>query len=125
MNRDGFSMIEVIVGMMIFVVGVLALASSTGFVAMQIEAADLRSERNVAVQTVTERMRAGDFDAISTRPAGDAVSAAGYSVWWDVTELEWAHKEITLYVQGPGYQHGKMHRGVVDTTTVRLARPIP
>lgn len=125
MNRDGFSMIEVIVGMMIFVIGVLALASSTGFVAMQIEAADLRSERNAAVQTVTERMRAGDFDAITTRPAGDAIVAGSYAVWWDVTDLEWAHKEISLYMQGPGYRDGKVDRTIVDTTTVRLARPIP
>ncbi|NIP80991.1 MAG: prepilin-type N-terminal cleavage/methylation domain-containing protein, partial [Gemmatimonadetes bacterium] len=70
MNRDGFSLVEIIVGMLILVVGVLGLASSTGFVAMQIEAADLRTERTVAYQQVAERLRSADFDNVQSRAPG-------------------------------------------------------
>lgn len=121
-NREGFSLIEIIVGMMIFVVAVLALASSTGFVAMQIQAADLRTERSVAYQQATERLHATDFDAIVTKAQGDAVTVGDYTVWWDVSSMDWSLKQVDLYTQGPAFRGGQRLPAVVDTVTIRIAR---
>lgn len=124
MNRDGFTLIEVIVGMLIFVVGVMALASTTGFVSLQLQAADLRTERNVAYQQITERLHATPFDSVRTRTQANATTAGAYSMWWDVDSLRWALKQVHVYSQGPAFREGRRHESVVDTLTFRIARPV-
>lgn len=124
MNRDGFTLIEVIVALLIFAVAILALTSSTGFVGLQMQAADLRTERSVAQQQTLEEFRATDFDDILTVSKGSGNTLNGYQVWWDVRPLEWALKEIHVYTEGPGFRDGRRREGIQDTLVVRLARPV-
>lgn len=126
MNRDGFTLIEVIVGMLIFMVGVLALAASTGFVSTQLQAADLRTERSIAYQQAVERLHSLDYDTeLVTRAPGDAVTMGDYQIWWEVAPVGWGLKEIDVISEGPGYQNGRLVPTVLDELTIRIARPAP
>lgn len=124
MNRDGFTMIEIVVGMMILVVGVLAMASTTGFVSMQMQVAELRTDRSVVQQQTMERLRGVDFDNLATVAKADGITVGDYTVWWRVDSLRWALKEVSVYTEGPGFHGGARQDGVVDTLRVRLARPV-
>ena len=73
MNRDGVGLIEVIIGILILAVGILAMAASTTFVQVQLWSADMRTERSVARQQVLEELRAAPFDSVATRAEADAV----------------------------------------------------
>lgn len=124
MNRSGYSLIEVIVAMLILVVGILAMAGSTGYVGMQLQGADLRTERSVAQQQVAERLRNVEFDNLVTLASGSAITVGEYSAWWDVSSLAWALKEVDVYTRGPGLQGGHLNTSVVDTVTIRIARRV-
>ena len=122
MNRNGFSLIEIIVGMLIFAVGVLALSASTGYVSLQLQSADLRTERNAAYQQVAEQLHAMQFDNVVSQAPG--VDVGEYSVSWSVQSLSWALKEIELYNEGPGFNGGRRVDSVTDTLIIRIARPV-
>lgn len=124
MMRDGFSLIEVIVGMLIFATGVLALSASTGFVSLQLHSADLRTERSVAYQQATEKLHAMNFDSIADLDQAAATPVGSYLIWWDVTSLRWALKEVALYSEGPGFVRGRRQEEVTDTLILRVARPV-
>lgn len=124
MKREGMGLIEVIVGMMILTVGVLAMVASTAFVQMQVWSADMRTERSVVRQQVLEGIRSAPFDSIATRSQGDAVTQGDYALWWDATSLRWELKEIRMYTRGPAIIDGQRQTGVVDTMTFRVARLI-
>lgn len=125
MNRDGFSLIEVMIGMLIFVVGVLALAATTGFVSVQLQAANLRSDRSIVNQQAAERLRAVDFETgVVDLAAADAIALGEYSVWWEVDEIDWDLREVAIISEGPAYREGQRQTAVVDTMTIRIARPV-
>lgn len=121
-NRDGFSLIEIIFGMLIFVTGVLALGVSTGFVSMQLQSSDLRTERSVAHQRVAERLYAADFDTVVDRAELDAVTVDSYQVWWNVQSVQWALKEVELISKGPSIVDGRRNPAAQDTVAFRIAR---
>lgn len=123
-NREGFTLIEVMVAMVIFVVAILALASSTGFVGMQMQAADLRTERAAAQQQAVERLHAMEFEGLQSTAKGAGESLDDYTIWWQVRSVRWALKEVELYTEGPAFQGGKREAVVVDTLTFRIARPV-
>lgn len=126
MNRQGVGLIEVIVGMLVMTVGVLALAGSTSFVAVQIQAADMRTERSVARQQVLEELRAQPHDDVlnSSLSEANAVTRGAYSVWWTASEVSWSLMELEMYTRGPSPRGPDRRNIVVDTVTYRLARPI-
>lgn len=124
MNRDGFSLIEIMVGMLVFALGVLALTASTGYVSMQIQAADVRTERSVAVQRIAEQLHATEYDDLASRSKGDALSVGEFDIWWDVQSLGWGLSEVDLYSEGPGFSGGRRIPGVGDTLIIRIARPM-
>lgn len=125
MNRDGFSLVELVVAMMIFIVGVLALASSTGFVGLQLHAADLRTERSLAHQQAIEEIRAiQPFDGIQTAAKGSGIELGDYTVWWDVNDVQWGLKEVDVYTEGPGFREGRRDTAMVDTLTFTVSRVV-
>lgn len=124
MSRSGFSLIEVMVGMLIFAVGVLALSASTGYMGLQIRAADMRTERSVTFQQVSEQLQAKQFDEVVDLNESDAMVIGSYEAWWDVDSLSWALKEVSIFTEGPGFVDGQRADEVEDTLIVRIARPV-
>lgn len=124
MNRKGIGLIEVMVGMLVLTVGVLAMAGSTTYVQMQLWSADMRTERQAARQQVVEELRAIPFDNVTTVAQGDAVTRGDYTLWWDASSLQWALKEIQIYTEGPAVVNGQRQTAVRDTVRVRIARMI-
>lgn len=122
MNRSGVGLIEVMIGMLVLTVGVLALAGSTTFVAVQLQAADMRTERYTARQQMFEELRATPFDDVVTRSEGGAETRGAYALWWTVSEPEWALKEVELYTKGPSARAGDRRAIVEDTVTFHIAR---
>lgn len=122
MNRSGVGLIELMIGMLVLTVAVLALAGSTSFVAIQLQAAGLRTERHTARQQVFEELRTLPFDNVQSRAEGDAVTRGEYTVWWAVSDPAWALKEVEIYTQGPSVRGGERRAIVVDTVTFRIAR---
>lgn len=122
MNREGVGLIEVIIGMLILTVGILAIAAATTFVQVQLWSADMRTERSVARQQVLEEMRATDFDSLQTRAEADAVTRGDYELWWDVTALNWSLKEVDVITRGSAVRNGERRTTFQDTMTFRIAR---
>lgn len=125
MNRQGVGLIEVIIGMIVLTVGVLALAGSTSYVAVQIAAADMRTERHVARQQVFEELLARPYEeARVSLSETDALTRGAYNVWWTSTDIGWALLELELYTRGPSPKGAGRRNIVVDTVHYRIARPI-
>jgi Tfp pilus assembly protein PilV len=125
MNRDGFSVIEVLIGLIILTFGVLALASSTGYISTQVRVADVRTERSTAYNAAAEELRAMDFDSVKDVTYANAHTISRYKVWWSVNSLHWALKNVTLYSEGPGFVGSRLSQVARDTLSIRIARPYP
>ena len=80
-GRDGFSLVEVIIAILILAVGVLGLAGTTAHITRQITLADLMTERSVAFQTVIDRLQSLPYDDVGT--GSDSVGV--YLVRWAAT----------------------------------------
>lgn len=126
-GRHGFSIIEILVAIVILTLGILAMASSTGFMATQIRMAGLHSERVAAQQRAIERLYSYPYDEVPVVDHGSAETFGSFQVWWDTVSVgEWAVKQVTIYTEGPGYSPGSgWNPAVQDTLPIRLTRPYP
>lgn len=125
MNRQGVGLIEVIIAMFVLTVGVLALAGSTSYVAVQIEGSDMRTERHVARQQVFEELLTKPYEeAQVSLSEANALTRGEYSVWWTSTDIDWALLEVELYTRGPSPKGAGRRNIVVDTVHYRIARLI-
>ncbi|MFW6201266.1 MAG: type IV pilus modification PilV family protein [Gemmatimonadota bacterium] len=122
-NRDGFSLVEVVMALVILGFGLLALASAMGYMSEQVRAAELRSERTIAQQNVIERVRATEFDEIADRSETDAWDVGAYSFWWSV-DGSWSDlRVVELYTKGPAVRAGDgVVPEVTDTTIFSVVR---
>lgn len=112
------------VAMIILTVGVLGLASTTVYVVRQTTMADLATERSAAVQTVVERLRASDYDGLTS--GSDSVGR--FEVEWRVTTGT-RSKLVTVVTVGPGMASGGgtgmpgPSGSVADTFAYRIMQP--
>lgn len=121
--RGGFSLIEVIVALIVLTMGVLGMAATTGFVVRQTTAADMRTNRTAALQTVLERLRATPWTSIG--PGSDAVGH--FDVTWSSVS-DGITKEVTVVTVGPGITTvegagPRFSDQVADTFVYRIIRP--
>lgn len=123
--RDGFSLIEVIVAMVILSVGILAMGASTGYVLTQVRAAELRTDRMTAVRQVAERLRGVDWADLDTACGSSPFVADGFTVSCSVSGVPGAInlKRVQLVSTGPGLSGGKVIASVADTMTIAIAGP--
>jgi prepilin-type N-terminal cleavage/methylation domain-containing protein len=124
MNRNGLTLIEVVVAMLVLTIGLLGLAAGTGFILRSAETARIDTQRATAVQTAVESLRAVPFDDVTndTRTVGD------YTIAWTQTEAGQNWRRFEIVVTGPGRAPGggamqALSMNVVDTITYRLVRP--
>lgn len=122
-SRDGFSLIELIISLVILTVGILALAATTGYLIIQVQVSELRTERATAVQQVVEELRATPFSQIDSRAEQSAQQVGDFRLWWDVAQPEPNLRRVTVFSVGPGYEAGSGWTQVrQDSFQVSLAR---
>src|SRR5690606_38066460 len=116
---DGFSLVEVIIATLILSVGLLAMAGTMGHFYKLVRQSGYRTERTMAVQEVTERLRAMPYDLVTSRAPSSAEQVGEFRIWWNVTEPPVGRvKVVEIISSGPGYGT----REVIDTTVINLLR---
>jgi len=122
-SRDGFTLIEVMVSMVILVFGVLALGGTTMYVMRQVFVSDLWTERVAAVQSVVERVKAQPYDTV----ANGVDTLGAFSVEWRSWTEGARSKGVEVVSTGPGLvstANGPMiDPSVVDTLYYQVVRP--
>lgn len=119
----GFTMVEVIIAILILAIGILGLAGTTALSVRQVNMSNVATERSVALQTTVERIRAMEFDSVST----GTHSVGGYDVSWKALPAG-STKLVQIVWTGPGLKSVAgglpiLASEVADTFTYRLIRP--
>lgn len=123
-GRQGFSLVELVIAVVILSIGVLGLAATTGFVVQTVSAADVRTERTIAVQSAIERLNATEFEDLT---AGSA-TIGRFDVSWTIDQVSTTARRVTLVSDGPGQQSAGgimpvIGPNVEHTTTYLILRP--
>ncbi len=121
-QRDGFSLIEVMVAMMVLAVGLLGLAAGTGWMIRTVHFGELETKRSAALQSAVESVRAtGD-------PVNGSETFGNYSVTWTVGTGDRHSRPVEFVVVGPGRASGsgagmpEVDNAVADTFNMRIMR---
>ena len=106
-SKEGFTIVEVLIAIVILAVGMLALATTSIFATTQVKVADLKTERSLAVQEVVEQLRAGPWSSVVANPLSNGTMAGSYNVWWSVRTISPHLREVEIKTRGPGYISGQ------------------
>lgn len=121
-NREGFSLVEIIVAIMILSFGLLAMAASTGYVSAQLRSSGFDTKRNLARQQVVEQLRGTFFAAITTNSTG--LTFTPYTVTWVVTSPTTAVKQVSIITRGPAYRARQGSQvTITDTALIEIMSP--
>jgi len=115
-GRQGFTMVESLVALVILTVGILALGLLSGQFNQQTNISDTATERSAALQAAIEEIRATDFAAV----VDGAVTIDAYEVSWTITSSSDNYKEIEIVTVGPGLSEGRLLLRVSDKFVYRL-----
>lgn len=121
-TRDGFSLVEVVVALVVLTVGIFAMAASTGYVTTQIKIAELRTERMAAVHQAAETLRSVDWDHLSATCDTASYTAGSFAVTCDAS-TSGDLSTITLVSTGPGWNAGAWDTSLPDTFQITIAEP--
>ena len=101
-GQAGFTLIEVILATLLLTVGVLGLASTTGFVVRSISLADLRTERAAALRSAVETVRAMPYDSVNS--GLDSIGL--FEIRWNSVANGRYGKTVRVITTGPGMAEG-------------------
>lgn len=123
-GREGFSIVELIVALVILSLGLLSLAATSGYLAANIRVADLRTQRSAAIQHSIEELRAMPFDNIAKLNQGSARRVGEFDVWWDVTDVNNNLKTVSI-ISELAVPAAKVAQGAAarDTFVLNIVRP--
>lgn len=118
----GFTLVELLVALVIFTVGVLGLAVTTSFVVRQTTLAEITTERSAAIQDVVERMKATDYDQL----ANGSATVGPFAVSWIVSQGN-RSKLVLIKTVGPGLVTGagtpSLQASVDEYFAYRITQP--
>lgn len=120
-------MVEVIIAIVILAFGLLGMAGTTAVLVRQITLSDVATKRNAAQQTVIERLRAADWENLSTTYASGTQTIGAFEVSWTVTSPSNQWGVLEVITVGPGLGRGTggfpmLTDNVADTFTYRILR---
>ncbi len=127
--NPGFSTVEVILGLLILSVAILAMGASTSRAMAQIQASEFRTERMEAVRAASESLRASastpeGWANLADECATDPYVSTGN---FDVTCVVSAAGEVTrvmLITDGPAFIGGSFRQSVRDSLfSISLGKP--
>jgi Tfp pilus assembly protein PilV len=114
-EREGVTLVEVLIGVIILSVALLGLAAAGGVAARQVYRGRVDMGRWAALQQQLESLVAEGYDNVT----GGSGTVQGYPMSWNVTGTN--PKQITLVVTRENFR-GQM---VQDTVVTYLADPDP
>jgi len=118
-GREGFTIVEVVIAIVILAVGLLGLAGTTVLMIKQTTLADVTSDRAAVLQSAIEQIRSVPYDDVESGSEGSGL----YEVAWSVrTGNRW--KDVEVVTTGPGLVSGNgfpaISHAVADTFTYRI-----
>jgi prepilin-type N-terminal cleavage/methylation domain-containing protein len=125
LDRSGFSLVELMVAIVVFAVGMIGFAGTTTVLARQSNLAELRTERMTAVVSTIERLRSLPYDSVGS--GFDSIPP--FAVSWTTTPTGNAAKLVRIVTVGPGAKPTAtspmpiVSGQVADTFTYRLLEP--
>lgn len=125
-SREGFSLVEVIVALMVLSIGLLGMAAATGWVIRTAHYGELETARSTAFRSAVEVVRSQPFAALESGSA----SFGDHTVSWRVGAPDSRNmsRPVEFVVVGPGrvsVTGGEMpavSNQVADTFQYRLVR---
>lgn len=121
-SRGGFSLVEILVALVILTAGILAMMSTTGFMTLQIQSADLDTERAMAVQEAIERVRATPFTALANQTS--PLQIGRYEVVWTAQDSTENLKIVTITTTGPERTTSRvLNQNAAEITVYSVLRP--
>lgn len=122
-GEAGFSLIEVVVGMLILTIGLLAMAGTTGAVFTQLRIAERRTERMAAVQQAAEQLYSVGYSNAQNRCGTLNQLVGSYRMTCSATQLNPNLLQLRIISTGPGYRSKVGWRmSVPDTFAIQIAR---
>jgi prepilin-type N-terminal cleavage/methylation domain-containing protein len=121
-GRDGFTIVEVIIAVVILAVGLLGVGGTTVLVVKQTTLADVTTERTAVLQSAIEELRALPYDSV----VAGADTLGPFMVSWTVTDYgQW--RDVVFVTEGPGLSQAEgfpaLSPSVPDTFSYRIIRP--
>lgn len=121
--KDGFSLVEVIVAILVLSFGLLTMAASTGYVYNQLRSTAFDTQRNLARQAATEQIRGMFWDSIPT--TARTMTRGRYTIVYRASLPTNMVKLVTVITVGPGYRTGKaVRQTVADTASFEVVKPL-
>ncbi len=114
-GREGVSLVEILVGVVILAVALLGLAAAGGVAARQVYMGRVDMGRWAALQEQLESLVAQGYDSVETGSA----NVQGYPMTWEVTGTN--PKQVIVVMQRENFQR----QTVYDTLVTYLADPSP
>ena len=114
-NREGVSLVEILIGVVILAVALLGLAAAGGVAARQVYMGRVDMGRWAALQEQLESLVAQGYDSVETGSG----SVQGYPMTWEVSGTN--PKQITLVMQRENFQGSTVY----DTLVTYIADPDP
>jgi prepilin-type N-terminal cleavage/methylation domain-containing protein len=123
-QRDGFSLVEVIIAMMILTVAILAMGASTGYVLTQVRSSELRTDRVAAVRQAAEVLRGEPWAALinGCGSAVDVDTGDRFTVTYECPQVRDRLARVHLISVGPGYAGRRFVIAAHDTTVINIRR---
>jgi prepilin-type N-terminal cleavage/methylation domain-containing protein len=122
--RDGFTLVEVLVSMLVLTVGILGVAATTGHIFSRLNDAGRRTERVFAVQQMIEEVRTVPFTKVSSTLATTPPIVVGaFTISAQVREETTQVIRVQIEAKGPGYRPGvgRVYE-LTDTTYITISK---
>ncbi|HEX7118715.1 MAG TPA: prepilin-type N-terminal cleavage/methylation domain-containing protein [Longimicrobiales bacterium] len=121
--REGFSLVEVIVAMVVLSTGLLAMAATTGYILNRTRATGYATERAVASQQLAEYLQSLPFASVVARDSTTPLTVGEYRFWWDVEPKDVYYKHVVVVSVGRGYDRNGLSESARDTFAISIYQP--